>query len=170
MNWQNAIGGLLEQYASGSGAASRQEARDHYDQISSAVPTDVLGQLIGPALASLGSQQVSERVYNSATEMSPDQRGSLVGTLLQGLGSSVGAAALPALLGQLGVNRSVIDDPTNASPDDVAKLATHAHENDPSLFERAMSFYAEHPTLVKVLGTMAVAAIARNLSARSQSA
>ena len=51
MNWQNMIGGLLDQYTSGTGAANRQEAHEHYDQIAGAVPTNVLGSVIGPALA-----------------------------------------------------------------------------------------------------------------------
>jgi hypothetical protein len=164
MNWTDAIGGLLEQYSNGAGATNRQEAREHYDQISSAVPTDLLSGLIGPALASLGSGQVSERIFNSATEMNDDQRGGFMGTLLQGLGGSLGAAALPALLSQLGVNQQVMQDPRLASPQDISALATYAQENDPSIFERAMQFYAEHPMLVKVLGTMAVAAIARSLA------
>lgn len=164
MNWTDAIGGLLEQYSSGAGATNRQEARDHYDQIHSSVPADLLGGLIGPALATLGSGQVAERIFNSATEMDDDQRGGFMGTLLQGLGGSIGAAALPALLSQLGVNQQVMQDPRAASPEDVSKLATYAHDNDPSIFDKAMQFYAEHPMLVKVLGTMAVAAIARSLA------
>ncbi len=164
MNWQDAIGGMLEQYAGGSAAPSQEEAHDHYDQIHSAVPTDLLSSLIGPALSSLGTSQVLGQILNSATAMNSDQRGGLVGTLLQGLGGSVGAAALPALLSQLGVSQGVLNNPQSATPEEVAAIAAHAHENDPSVFERAMQFYGEHPTLVKALGTVAVAAIARHLS------
>jgi hypothetical protein len=165
MDWQNMIGDLLNQYMSGQGATSRQEARAHYDQIADAVPTDVLGSVIGPALSSLGGQQVMERVFNSATEMNPEERSGLVRSLLNGFGSS--GIDLTSLLGQLGINPGVADNPQEASPEEVAKLATHAQEHEPSIFNQAMAFYAEHPTLVKVLGTMAVAAIARNLTASS---
>lgn len=165
MDWQNMIGGLISQYTSGQGATSPQEAHEHYDQIASAVPTGVLGSVIGPALSSLGGQQVMERVFNSATEMNPQQRSGLVGSLLNGFNSS--GADVPSLLGQLGINPAVADNPHEASPEEVAKLAAHAHETAPGIFNQAMAFYAEHPTLVKVLGTMAVAAIARNLTASS---
>ena len=165
MNFMEQIGGLLNAYASGSGATNRQEAHDHYDQISSAVPLDVLASVIGPALGSLGTSQVQERVFNSATEMSPQQRGGLMESLLGGLMGS--GANLPGLLNSLGIGQSVIDDPQSASPEDVAKLAAHAHENEPGIFEKAMGFYAEHPTLVKVLGTMAIAAIAKQVANRA---
>ncbi len=165
MDFMEQIGGLLNAYANGQKASSRQEAREHYDQISSSVPTDILASVIGPALSSLGGAQVQERVYNSATEMTPQQRGGFMETLLGGLMSS--GANLPGLLSSLGIGQSVIDDPQSASPDDVAKLATHTQENEPSIFEKAMEFYAENPMLVKILGGMAIAAIARQISNRA---
>ena len=58
MSFMDQIGGLLSAYASGSGATTRAEAHDHYDQISSSVPTDLLASIIGPALGSLGTSQV----------------------------------------------------------------------------------------------------------------
>jgi hypothetical protein len=166
MGFMDDIGGLLNQYVNNNGATNRQEAREHYDQIHNNVPQDLLGSVIGPALASLGQQQVQERIYNSATEMDQQQRGSFVQTLLSGFLSS--GVNIPSLLGQLGIGQQVADNPYDATPDDVAKLATHAQQTDPSIFDRAMQFYAEHPTLVKVLGTMAVTAIARNLAERQK--
>lgn len=162
MSFMDQIGGLLNQYMSGSGASNREEARQHYDQIAGAVPPGLLGSVIGPALSSLGADQVHERIYNSATEMSPQQRGGFLGTLLGGLSSS--GVDVGSLLGQLGIRPDVADNPEQASPEDVAKLATHAEQTNPTIFQQAMNFFAEHPTLVKVLGTMAIAAIAKKLS------
>ncbi|MDB5034626.1 MAG: hypothetical protein JWQ98_1867 [Chlorobi bacterium] len=156
------IGGLIGQYVNGGGATTREEARDHYDQIAGAVPEGVLGSVIGPALSELGSDQVRERVYNSATEMTPQQRGGLLGSLLGGLSSS--GIDLSSLLGKLGISHNVADNPETASPEDVAKVAAHAQENNPGVFQQAMGFYAKHPTLVKILGTMAIASIAKRLS------
>ncbi len=165
MEWTNMLGGLLQQYSQGQGATNRQQASEDYDQIAGAVPPDMLGSLIGPALSSLGSQQVTERVFNSASVMDPTQRGGLVGSLLQGFLNN--GADIGSLLGALGVNPAVAQDPSQATPEEVAALATHAHDSEPGIFDKAMGFYAEHPTLVKVLGTLAVAAIARNLSERA---
>jgi len=162
------IGGILQQYAGGGRASSREEARAHYDQISTSVPRDLLGSVIGPAMSSLPDNEIQERIYNSATEMTPQQRGGFLQNLLGGL--SAGGTNIGDLLGRLGINKQVAEQPEVASPEDVAKLATHAQQTNPSLFERAMSFYAEHPGLVKVLGSVAIAAIARKLSERGGSA
>src|SRR5947209_3480723 len=104
MGYMNMIGGLLERYAGGSAPASQEEANDHYDQIHSAVPSSVLASVIGPALSSLGVGEVQQHIFNSANQMSPDQRGNLMQTLMSGLASS--GADLPSLLGNLGIRQS----------------------------------------------------------------
>ncbi|HEY6065364.1 MAG TPA: hypothetical protein VIY96_04360, partial [Thermoanaerobaculia bacterium] len=76
------INDLLRRYGVGDGPASREEARQHYDQIAASVPQDLLASVIGPAVGSLPADQVETRVRNSATEMSPSQRGSFLETLL----------------------------------------------------------------------------------------
>ena len=87
------IGGLLQQYAGANSNISRDQARNDYDTIASAVPHDVLGSVIGPALSSLGREQVQERIGNSASEMSPAVRGQFLQTLLNAVGSGAGSVA-----------------------------------------------------------------------------
>jgi hypothetical protein len=161
MSFLDTIGGLLNQYQAGSGAASREEAQQHYDQITQHVPPDVLASTIGPAISSLPTGEVEERVQRSAQQMTPQQRGSLLEQLLAGLG---GGGSVGSILNQIGVSPSVAQNPQAASPQDVGKVAAYTKENRPDLFHQAMSFYAQHPTLVKVMGTMAIAAIAKNLA------
>jgi hypothetical protein len=160
----DSIGGLLNQYISGNGAANTEEAHDHYDQVQSAVPTGILGSSIGSALKSLAVQQVEQHILNSASQMSPEQRGGLMQSLLNGLTSSGGDVS--SILSQLGINQSVADNPQDASPEDVAALAAHTHQNNPDVFQRAMEFYAEHPTLVKAMGAAAVSAIIYEIAKR----
>ncbi len=154
------LGGLLSNVMSGN--LSEQETHDHYDQIAQAVPQQTLAGAIGPALAGLGAGQLQQGVASSAAQMSPDQRGGLVGTLLGGLGSS--GMNIGSLLGQLGINQAVATNPQSATPEETAKLAAHAQANNPGVFQDAMSFYSAHPTLVKALGTVAIAKIASSLS------
>jgi hypothetical protein len=51
----------------------------------------------------------------------------------------------------------------------VQQLAAHAEKADPSIIDKASSFYAEHPTLVKTLGgaalTIAMAKMAEKRNA-----
>ncbi len=160
------LGGLLQQYT-GGGNINPEQARRDYDTISTSVPSNVLGAAIGPALASLGRQEVQTRIYNSATEMTPSVRGQFVQRLLAAAGGS--GLNVATMLSQLGINPSVAAQPDQASPEDAAKVAAHVHDTKPDVFNQAMHFYSEHPTLVKVLGTMAIAKIAQRLSTQAQS-
>jgi hypothetical protein len=155
------IGGLLDQYASGQGAATREEAQEHYDQIAQHVPPDVLRGTIGPAIGGLDGVQVEDRIRRSASQMTPEQRGGMLSQLLGGL---AGAGGLRDILGRIGVDPSVASNPQAASAQDVAKVAAYAKDERPDLFHKAMEFYAEHPLLVKTMGTLAVAAIAKRLA------
>ena len=138
------------------GNLSDQEAHQHYDQIANTVPREQLGAAIGPAMSTMDPSDVQQRVTNSAAQMNADQRGSLVQSLLGGLGGSggglsglggLGALAggmggIGGLLSQLGIDPSVQNNPQNASPEDVGKLAAHAQSNSPDVFHQAMSFYS----------------------------
>lgn len=153
------IGGLLNNVMGGN--LSEQETHDHYDQIAQAVPQQQLGSAIGPALGSMDNSELQQRVANSAGQMSPQQKGGFVQSILGGLG---GGGGIGSVLSQLGVDPSVASNPQNASPDDVGKLAAHAQATNSGLFQEAMSIYSQHPTLVKALGTVAIAQIARHLA------
>ena len=164
------LGGVLSNVMGGN--LNEQETHEHYDQIASRVPQDQLGAAIGPAMANLDSEDVQQRVSNSASQMNPQQRGNLMQTLLGGLGGSASSlgglgglsGGLGGILSQLGISPSVQNDPQSASPDDLGKLAAHAQTNAPDVFHQAMSFYSAHPTLVKALGTVVMTGIARHLA------
>ncbi len=154
------LSGILSNVMNGN--LSEQETHDHYDHIAQNTPPQHLGTAIGSALGSLNTGEVQERVANSASQMSPQQRGGMVESLLGGLGSS--GMNIGGLLSQLGVNQNVASNPQSATPDEVAALAAHAHSTDPGILQQAMSVYQAHPTLVKALGTMVIAQIARHLA------
>lgn len=161
MSTLDPISELLRRYGVGDGASNREEARQHYDQIARAVPEDVLASVIGPAVGSLPSDQIETRVRNSATEMTPQQRSGFLETLLAGLGSQSGG--LQSVLDRIGVSPQVAENPQAATPEEVGKVAAYVKQERPDVFHQAMGFYAKHPTLVKVLGTLAISAIAKNL-------
>jgi hypothetical protein len=162
MSFMDAISSLVKTYASGGGATSHEEAGEHYSQVASAVPSSILGSAIGPALASLGTQQLTQKIFECAGQMSSGQKGSLVQSLLGGLSSS--GTDTSSLLQNLGVDQGVAADPESATPEDVAKLAAHAQQSNPDVFHSAMSFLGEHPALVKTFGAVAIGAIIQRLS------
>ena len=160
------LGGVLERYAGGSApSVSREQAHNDYDRIASQVPADTLKSIIGPAIASLGGGQIEERISNAASEMTPPQRGQFLNVLLNAAGQS--GANIGSLLTRLGVNPAVAASPNTASPAEVGKVAAHVQQAHPDAFHKAMAFFSEHPELVKVLGTLAIAKIAQQLSTRT---
>ena len=161
MGFLDQISGVLEQYSSGA-AVSREQAHADYDKIAANVPPNVLGSIIGPALSSLGANEVETRIRNSASAMAPPARGEFLEKLLSALR---GAGGNPStVLSKAGVDPSVAQQPQSATPDVVARVATELHNSHPDSFNAAMAFYNEHPTLVKVLGTAAIAKIAQHLT------
>ena len=163
MSFMDQIGSILNQYQSGA-TPDRVRAREHYDEIARNVPPNVLASTIGPALSGLDPQHLEQRIAQSASAMTPEQRGSFLQTILGGLAAGSAGGGLPSLLNRIGASPSIATNPEQASPEDVAKVTTYAKENQPDVFHRAMEFYAQHPTLVKVLGTLAIASIAKNLA------
>lgn len=91
----------------------------------------------------------------------------MVSSLLGSLGNS--GVDIQGLLSQLGISPAVAENPGQATPDEVAAITAHAHENHPGIFAQAMALYEEHPTLIKTLGAVAVAAIARPVYENGQS-
>jgi hypothetical protein len=163
MSFLDQIGGLLSNISSGN--LNEQEMHAHYDQIANAVPPQTLGAVIGPALQSLGMGQAQQGITNSAQQMTPAQRGGLMGQLLGAFGNS--GVNTGSLLSQLGINPAVASNPQSATPQEVAALASHAQANNPSIFQEGMAFYSQHPTLVKALGTAAITEIASHLGRSS---
>ena len=163
MSLLDQLGGVLNNVMSGN--LNQQQLNSHYDQIASAVPPQTLGAAIGPALQALGVGGAQQGIANSAQQMTPGQRGGLMQQLLGGLGSS--GVNVGSVLSQLGINQSVANNPQSATPEEVAALASHAQANNPGVFQDAMSFYSQHPTLVKALGAAAITGIATHLGRNS---
>ena len=161
MSLLDQLGPLLQQYAGGQAARTEAEAHAHYDQIHAAVPQQQLRHVIGPALNTLPADQVRDRVEATAAQMTGPQRGSFVQSLLEGLGPQVSS-----VLSSLGLNPALAQDPSAATPADTGTLAAHVQQQRPEIFNQAMAFYAQHPTLVKMLGTLAIARIAQQLTNR----
>jgi hypothetical protein len=141
---------------------NREQAHMHYDEIARTVPADVLAQSIGPALQTMDTQHLKEKIAQAAAQMTPEQRSAFLQEILGGLTGS--DASVASAVTRAGASPSVAQDPSTATPEDVGNIAAYAKEHQPELFRRATEFYAQHPTLVKVLGTVAIASIARRLA------
>jgi hypothetical protein len=182
------LGDLLQQYLGGTNAPSA-DTSTHFDQAAQAAPTNVLqdglsamfhsdqtppfGQMACQMFGNANSSQQAGMLNQLIAGMGP---GVLASLLNQGGNASGGGAlgGLGGLLGQLtggGAQTPAAITPAQASqitPDQVQVLANHAQQANPSIIDKMSGFYAEHPTLVKTLGTAALGIALSHMAQRSQ--
>jgi hypothetical protein len=181
------LGNLLQQYLGGA-AAPAQQTEEHFDQASQNAPPDVLsaglaamfrsndtpafGQMAGQLFGQANSSQQAGMLNQLIASMGPAVLASLLNKGgQQGGGGALGG--LGGLLGQLtgGNNESPVLTPDQASqitPEQVQILANHAEQTNPGIIDQMSSFYAEHPTLVKTVGSAALAIALAKIAERTR--
>ena len=162
---------ILQQYAGGN-SPSPGNVSDHYDQVAQQVPQQDLGQGIAAAFRSDSTPPFGQSVGSLFGQSNPTQQAGVLNQLVQSLGSSALTGVAGGILGRMLGGGMPGSTPTitpqqasQLSPNDVSTIATHAEQQDPSIVDRVGSFYAQHPTLVKTLGAVALSAVMGHLSA-----
>ena len=172
MSGLDLISGLLRSYLQPA-ATVAADAAGHFDQVSAAVPNSVLSQGITAAFESPQTPPFHEMVSQLFTNSDPAQRAALLTTLL----NAIPAEQRTALLSALGVSTvaasagapsgAAVITPGQAqqvSPAAVTQAAEQAAANNPSIVGQLGSFYAQHPTLVKTLGSLAMIVAMRKIA------
>ncbi|MFN7920371.1 MAG: hypothetical protein U0Q16_09755 [Bryobacteraceae bacterium] len=164
MSLTDMLGGLLQQYA-GGGAVSNEEAHGHYDQVASQVDSSSLSSAIGAMMRSDQTPafgQIAAQMFGSGDA---SQKATMLNALLAGGGPAV-MSQLAGLIPGLGGSQVTPEQAQNVSAEAVAQAAAQAEKHDPSILDRMSSVYANHPTLVKTLGTGAMIIAMRELAKR----
>ena len=95
------------------------------------------------------------------------QRAGILSELLSTAGPTLSGGLLQQFSGLLqGGSNIAPEQAQQVTPEAVQQLAAHAQQQDPSVVERAGSFYAQHPQLVQALGAGALALIMSHISQR----
>lgn len=167
------LNGVLQQYTSGSTSAPA-EVHEHFDQVTQVAPKGLIADGLAAAFRSDQTPAFGQMLGNLFSQSSGDQKAGIVNQLLASAGPGVlaslgGGGALAGLL-QGGAKQITPDQAKQISPEAIQQLASHAEKADPSIIDRASSFYAEHPTLIKTLGgavlSVALAKVAERQSQR----
>ena len=160
------LGGLLQKYLNVPAGQPAADAENHFDQVAQHASPEVVGQGISDALRSDQTPSLGQMVSQVFAKADPQQQAGMLNQILGALGpgalSSLGGGALGGLLGQLtggGTPQVTPQQASQLSPQQVQDLANHAEQHAPGIFDQLGSFYAQHPQLVKTLGS-AVATIA----------
>lgn len=166
------LGSLLQQYIGGAAAPAGQ-VENHFDQASQNASGDLLSQGLAAAFRSDQTPAFGQMAGQLFGQSNPNQQAGMLNTILAGMGPAVlgsllnkggsGGGALGGLgglLGQLtGGGAAPQLTPAQAStltPDQVQVIASHAEQANPGIIDQMSEFYAQHPTLVKTLGSAAL--------------
>lgn len=149
--------GLAAQYT--GGGAPTGDADTQFDQLSKTVDSPKLAEGIAAALRSEQTPPFAQLASQLFANGSPDQKAGMLNTIL-------GAAPhLAGLIPGLGGGNTLTPQQASAiSPDTIQHIAHQAEEHDPSIIDKLSSVYANHPTLVKTLGTAAMAIAIRKVT------
>ena len=163
---------ILNQYAGNQPVYAPESAHAHFDEVARSAPVDVLGQGVADAFRADSTPPFGEMVGQMFGKSDPQQQAGVLNRLVH----SLGAGVLPALAGGL-LSRIAASTPGNVpqitpqqaselTPAEVQEIATKAEQHDPSVLDKVGSFYAEHPQLVKTLGSAALAIALAGVSRR----
>jgi len=170
------LGGLLQQYLSGS-AAQPGKAVDHFGQVAQTAPPELVGQGLAAAFRSNQTPPFGQMVAQLFSQANPQQQAGMLTQLLSNLSPAAIAAltnsgVLPGVLGQGAGSVPAPVSPQQASeitPAQVQQIATHAEQHSPGIVDQLSQFYAQHTGLVQTLGSAALAIALAHMANRTRS-
>jgi hypothetical protein len=188
MDWMNQLDGLLRQYAGAGPAAQPQQTpppavEDDFDQLTQAAPPSAVADGLAAAFRSEQTPPFGQMTAQLFERSDGTQRASILTTLLRTLGPTIlaqvlkgrgGAASGGGALG--GVLDSILGGGGEVTPemaeqippDAVRDIAEQAEQRDPSIVDKLSDIYARNPTLIKVLGSAALAIAMAQIAKRRQ--
>lgn len=163
---------VLQQYASSSALPATSNVTAHYDEVARSAPPAIVGQGLGDAFRADATPSFGEMVGKMFGQSNPQQQAGVLNQLVQSIGPSVltalgigGAASVAS--GASGAPQITPQQASQLSPTQVQSIATQAEQHDPSVLDAVGNFYAQHPQLVKTLGsaalTIALAGVANRM-------
>ena len=168
MGLMDELGSLAKQLSSGS--VSEADLHGMYDRAAQALPQGSLSSALSHTFQSDQTPPFQQMLASLFQNSSPDQKAGMLNQLIASLGpgalAALGSAGgLGALTGMLGGGNVTPQQAQQVSPQQVQVLAENAAKKDPSIVDKAASFYAQHPTLVKTIGAGALALLMSRMSA-----
>ena len=167
------LGGLLQQYLGVPAGQSAPDAEKHFDQVAQHATTEDVSRGISEALRSDRTPPLGQIVSQIFSQANPQQQagmlnqilGSLNPGALSSLGGVLGGLAKTAGGGHVQISPQQASE---ISPQQVQDIAHHAEQHAPGVFDRLGEFYAQHPQLVKTLGSAALTIALAKIAQRTR--
>lgn len=182
MEWMNQLGGLLQQYSGTGAVQAPSTVNADFDRVAQSAPTSALADGLAAAFRSNQTPDFGQMTGQLFGNSSGQQRASILNTLIGTVGPMIlsqvlsrkagaGGGGLSSLIGLLsgGQQRTITPEQAEQVPvEAVEEMAALAEKKDPSVIDQISNFYAEHPTLVKTLGAVALTIALAKLAQRQQ--
>jgi hypothetical protein len=172
MGWLDAIGDIVSKYsgAGGGTATAPENVHQDFENVAKTAPAQVTADALAHAFRADQTPSFPEMVATLFQGSNSDQRAGLLNQLIGSLGTST-LASVPGLNGlasESGQDPTVSPEQANEiSAEQVRQAAAHAQRTNPSVIDQVSSFYAEHPGVVKSLGTAAVTLVLQQITRRT---
>jgi len=153
---------ILQNYVNTGNAAPAGDAHNHFDQVATSAPPQVVSNGLADAFRSNNTPPFGQMVGQLFGNSNPQQQAGVLNQLISGLGpgvvSALGGGVLGRMLGGAGTSTPQLtpDQAAQLTPDQVQQIATHAEQHNPGIVDTVSGFYAQHPQLVKTLGSAAL--------------
>jgi hypothetical protein len=133
---------------------------DHLQQVAQQAPQDLLGHGLAEAFRSDQTPPFPQMAAQLFGQSNGGQQAGMLNSIIGALGPMAIAGLAGGALSKImapGQTQITPEQASRLTPQQVQEIATHAHEQQPSVIDKLGSFYAEHPTLIKTLGGLAAA-------------
>jgi hypothetical protein len=163
--------GILDSLESLAGGGASSSEEDAFDRAASSVPHATMAESLAHAFNSDQTPPFEQMLGGLFGNSDPDQKAGLLNQILGSLPPGtvtqiLGSMGAGGLAGAMSGGYVTPGQAQEISPEAVQDFARAAAKKDPSIVDMAAGFYAQHPTLVKALGTGALALIVSKVSSR----
>ncbi len=168
------LGGLLQQYIGGAPAAPAEQVKQDYAQVAQHAPADAVVGGLSAAFRSDQTPPFAEMVGKLFGNANAQQQSGMLGSLISGLSPAV-LGSIGGGIGSLFGNKagdSAAATPADASqltPEQVQEIAAKAEQHNPGIIDTMSRFYANHPDLVKTIGSAGLAIAMASIANRNRS-
>jgi hypothetical protein len=182
------LGSLLQQYVGGTPAPTAQ-TESHFDQAAQSASPGLLSTGLAAMFRSDATPPFGQMAGQMFGQANPNQQAGMLNQLIAGMGPAVLASlmnksgaggggilgSLGGLLGQVTGGGAAATTPTltpdqasQLTPAQVQVIASHAEQSNPGIIDQMSNFYAQHPTLVKTVGSAALSVALAKMAEHSR--
>jgi hypothetical protein len=163
MSFLDSLGGIFAQYA--PGAAAPADVATHFDQVAQTADSTTVASGIAAALRSDQTPDFGTTVSQLFANASPAQKAGMLNALLASAPAGLRDQLAGLIPGAAATSAPVTGAQVSAVPPDVvASIASRLHQQSGTIVDTMSAFYAQHPTLVKTLGSAAMVIAMRKMA------